>query len=318
MGKQQHRIFPPLENRRTAVKRRLLRLCVNLFVLFGAGALYYAVFSFFFDTPQEYRMRKSTENLRREYEALSARLDEVEAVLDNVSERDRNVFGILFESEPYDLNAYASSRWNRREELLGMSNARLGARFFDHADRLERSMQRLAATFDTIRSRTAAAPDAADAIPSIQPVINDDLTLLTASFGMRIHPFYKSLAMHNGVDFTVPEGTRIFATADGTVKEAARRNSSSGLTVTIDHGNGYQTRYGHLSAASVKRGQKVNRGDIIALSGNTGLSLAPHLHYEVLYEGRPVDPVHYFFRELTPTAYDRMLRIAQSGMQSFD
>ena len=151
-----------------------------------------------------------------------------------------------------------------------------------------------------------------------QPVINNDLTLLTASFGMRIHPFYKSLSQHNGVDFTLPEGSRVFATADGTVTEATRRNSSTGLTVTIDHGNGYQTRYGHLSKTSVKRGQKVNRGDIIALSGNSGLSLAPHLHYEVIYNGQPVDPVNYFFMELSPAEYHRLIRIAQSGMQSFD
>ena len=123
---------------------------------------------------------------------------------------------------------------------------------------------------------------------------------------------------HNGVDFDLPEGSRVFATADGTVTEATRRNSSTGLTVTIDHGNGYQTRYGHLSKTSVKRGQKVNRGDIIALSGNSGLSLAPHLHYEVIYNGQPVDPVNYFFMELSPAEYHRLIRIAQSGMQSFD
>ena len=151
-----------------------------------------------------------------------------------------------------------------------------------------------------------------------QPVINNDLTLVTASFGMRIHPFYKSLSQHNGVDFTVPEGSRVFATADGTVTEATRRNSPTGLTVTIDHGNGYQTRYGHLSKTSVKRGQKVNRGDIIALSGNSGLSLAPHLHYEVIYNGQSVDPLNYFFMELSPAEYHRLIRIAQSGMQSFD
>ena len=135
---------------------------------------------------------------------------------------------------------------------------------------------------------------------------------------MRIHPFYKSLSQHNGVDFTVPEGSRIFATADGTVTEATRRSSTSGLTVTIDHGNGYQTRYGHLSEISVKKGQKVNRGDIIALSGNSGLSLAPHLHYEVIRDGKPVDPIDYFFLELTPREYRSLQNIAQSGMQSFD
>ena len=188
----------------------------------------------------------------------------------------------------------------------------------EHTALLEEGLDNLSRSFDSIRGNASALDGAADAIPAIQPVINNDLTLLTASFGMRIHPFYKSLSQHNGVDFTVPEGSRVFATADGTVTEATRRNSSTGLTVTIDHGNGYQTRYGHLSKTSVKRGQKVNRGDIIALSGNSGLSLAPHLHYEVIYNGQPVDPVNYFFMELSPAEYHRLIRIAQSGMQSFD
>ncbi len=117
----------------------------------------------------------------------------------------------------------------------------------------------LSRSFDSIRGERIGPSTGGDAIPAIQPVINNDLTLLTASFGMRIHPFYKSLSQHNGVDFTLPKGSRVFATADGTVTGGYRRNSSTGLTVTTDHGNGYQTRYGHLSKTSVKRGQKVNR-----------------------------------------------------------
>ena len=152
----------------------------------------------------------------------------------------------------------------------------------------------------------------------IQPVINKQLTLLTASYGMRIHPFYKTLQSHQGVDYTIPEGSRVFATADGVVRDVALRNSTSGQTVVIDHGNGYETSYSHLSKINVRKGQRVSRGEIIALSGDTGLSLSPHLHYEVRLNGMRVDPIHYFFMELTPTEYQRLMRIAQSGMQSFD
>ena len=155
-------------------------------------------------------------------------------------------------------------------------------------------------------------------IPSIQPVTNHELTLLTAAYGTLMHPFYRTLQSHQGVDYAVPEGTRIFATADGTVKEVKGKNSTSGVTVVIDHRNGYTTSYSHLQSVKVRRGQRVQRGDIIALSGNSGLSLAPHLHYEVRYNGMRVDPIHYFFMELTPDEYQKMLRIAQSGMQSFD
>lgn len=315
---KQHKIFPPLENSRNTVRRRMVRLGVNLMVLLGAGALYYFVFSFFFDTPHEYRMRRSTEELRREYEALSGRLDEIEGALENVSERDRNVFGIMFESEPYDFNDHEMSRWNRMEKLMYMSNSRLGEYLSEHSEKLELSIRKLERSFDKIYEVSSTSGAGSDFIPAVQPVINNDLTLLTASFGMRIHPFYKSLTQHNGVDFTVPEESRVFATADGTVIEATRKSSSSGLTVVIDHGNGYSTRYSHLSKSMVKKGRKVSRGDIIALSGNSGLSLTPHLHYEVHYNGTPLDPVDYFFLELNPKEYERLLRIAQSGMQSFD
>ena len=135
---------------------------------------------------------------------------------------------------------------------------------------------------------------------------------------MRSHPSDKTLRSHQGGDYTIPEGSRVFATADGTVREVAQRNSTSGQTVVIDHGNGYETSYNHLSKINVRKGQQVRRGDIIALSGDTGLSLAPHLHYEVRYNGMRVDPIHYCFMELSPTEYQRLMRIAQSGMQSFD
>lgn len=317
MAKKQ-KIFPPLDNRRTTVRRKIVRLTINLLVLLGAGALYYVIFTSFFDTPSEYRLRRSTDQMRREYARLSDRIAEIEDVLENVSQRDSNVFSIMFESKPYDLDEYSSTLWSRKEKLLEMSNTQLSKKLFEHTERLSEDMVRLDASLEHIYETASALGEAINDIPAIQPIINSDLTLMTASFGMRIHPFYKSLSPHNGVDFTVPEGTRVFATADGIVKDATNRTSSSGLTVTIDHGNGYETRYSHLSEALVRKGQKINRGDIIALTGNSGLSLAPHLHYEVRYGEEAVDPVNYFFLELNPQQYRGMLEIAQSGMQSFD
>ena len=120
------------------------------------------------------------------------------------------------------------------------------------------------------------------------------------------------------MDYTIAEGSSVFATADGVVREISDKNSTLGKTIVIDHGNGYQTSYSHLLSTLVRRGQKVERGDVIALTGNSGLSLAPHLHYEVRYNDLRVDPIHYFFMELTPDEYQRIIRIAQSGMQSFD
>ncbi len=301
---------------RTPKEERIVRNIINLLVLLGAGTLYYFVFAALFDTPQEYRQREANRALQRNYEQLETRLDEIETVLANVESRDRNVFNIMFESDPDTTDLVRSQRELSRR--LAASNAQLGVSVTTRTEGLAQAAQTLyrtlAAAADTAAHR---GTDYINRIPAIQPVINDNLTFLTASFGMRIHPFYRSLTQHNGVDFTVPENSRVFATADGRVSDVSRL-STSGVTVTIDHGNGYKTRYCHLDKTLVRKGQAVNRGDIIALSGNTGLSLLPHLHYEVIRDGKPVDPLHYFFLELTPAQYRQLIRIARSGMQSFD
>ena len=282
------------------------------------AVLYYVGFSVFFDTPFEYQMKHSTDRLRREYEALSARYDSLSTVLGNLSERDRNVFRILFESEPYDFDSEHEQRQSSTyEKIVGRSTRQLKRELRERVSEMERQLETLNASYLELQARIDTAGRRCDNIPSIQPVINKQLTLLTASYGMRIHPFYRTLQSHQGVDYTVPEGSRVFATADGRVKEIASR-STAGRTIVIDHGNGYETSYSHLLAVNVRRGQEVRRGDIIGLSGNTGLSIAPHLHYEVRHNGMRVDPIHYFFMELSPVEYQRIIRIAQSGMQSFD
>lgn len=314
MGKKP-RILPPT-HRAKPRRQKLYRVLVNLLVWIGVAALFYVLFSFFFDTPREYRLKQSMGTLREEYDRLENRLDTLERVLDNVSERDRNVFRILFESEPYDTGTDYAGEWHSYAEKA--TNTLLADRFSQAAGRLEAGVKEAAAEYERLQDSMLNMGRTLDHIPAIQPVINKELTLLTASYGMRIHPFYKSLSPHQGVDYTVPEGSRVFATADGTVKEVTSRATSSGLTVVLSHEGGYETLYSHLGEIKVRRGQRVRRGDIIALTGNTGLSLAPHLHYEVRHRGVRVDPIHYFFMELTPEEYRRIVRIAQSGMQSFD
>ena len=277
--------------RRRRRKQRIIRATVHLFVWLGMAVLYYVGFSVFFDTPFEYQMKHSTDRLRREYEALSARYDSLSTVLGNLSERDRNVFRILFESEPYDFDSEHEQRQSSTyEKIVGRSTRQLKRELRERVNEMERQLETLNASYLELQARIDTAGRRCDNIPSIQPVINKQLTLLTASYGMRIHPFYKTLQSHQGVDYTIPEGSRVFATADGVVRDAAQRNSTQGQTVVIDHGNGYETSYNHLSKINVRKGQTVRRGDIIALSGDTGLSLAPHLHYEVRLDGMRVDP----------------------------
>ncbi|MDE5624141.1 MAG: M23 family metallopeptidase [Alistipes sp.] len=300
-------------------RQRIIRGTIQFFVWTGVAAIYYLGFSLFFDTPVEYMLKHSTDGLRKEYTALTQRYDSLTMVLDNLSERDRNVFRILFESDPYESEADVLNRKNASyEELVGRTTRQLRHDLRQRTDELEQRLAELNATYHTLQALVDSTGTGSRNIPAIQPVINKQLTLLTASYGMRFHPFYKTLQSHQGVDYTIPEGSRVFATADGTVRDVMERNSTSGRTVVIDHGNGFETSYSHLSQANVRKGQQVRRGDIIARSGDSGLSLAPHLHYEVRYKGMRVDPVHYFFMELTPGEYRRLMHIAQSGMQSFD
>jgi murein DD-endopeptidase MepM/ murein hydrolase activator NlpD len=300
-------------------KQKAIRITFHVLVWFGAAILYYVGFSLFFDTPVEYELKHSTDQLRDEYTRLEARYDSLRTVMENVSERDRNVFNILFESDPYDFDTeYETKRLATYESLLDKSDRQIILELKEKVRQSEATLTKLNESYLELQRLLDTVGDGRNRIPAIQPVINQQLTLLTASYGMRIHPFYKTLQSHQGVDYTIPEGSRVFATADGVVRDAAQRNSTQGQTVVIDHGNGYETSYSHLSKINVRKGQTVRRGDIIALSGDTGLSLAPHLHYEVRLDGMRVDPIHYFFMELTPTEYQRLMRIAQTGMQSFD
>ncbi|MBR2628227.1 MAG: M23 family metallopeptidase, partial [Alistipes sp.] len=250
---------------------------------------------------------------------LSARYDSLEMVLDNIAERDRSVFRILFESDPYDLNSEQSEeRLALHEKTISKSKRDIIADLKQRIDNVNNRIATLESSWNRIKLLGDTLGEKSNRIPSIQPVLNKQLSLLTAGYGNLLNPFYRTLQSHQGVDYTVAEGSSVFATADGTVKEISDKSSTLGKTIVIDHGNGYQTSYSHLLSTLVRRGQKVQRGDIIALSGNSGLSLAPHLHYEVRFNGLRVDPIHYFFMELSPDEYSRIIRIAQSGMQSFD
>ena len=305
--------------RHRARRQRAIRILSQGLVWLGVAVIYYIGFSIFFDTPAEYQLKHSTDALRQEYEQLSARYDSLEMVLDNVADRDRNVFNILFESTPYELGAgFEQEQLALQEKMLSKSNRRMSRILDSGIDATELKLSQLEGSFTRLQDNINTVGKGINNIPSIQPVINKHLTLLTAGYGTLMHPFYRTLQSHQGVDYTIPEGSRVFASADGIVHSVSGRNSTYGQSIVIDHHNGYQTQYSHLSEAKIRKGQRVRRGDIIALSGNSGLSLAPHLHYEIRYNGMRVDPIHYFFMELSPAEYQRIIRISQSGMQSFD
>jgi murein DD-endopeptidase MepM/ murein hydrolase activator NlpD len=250
---------------------------------------------------------------------MSERYDSLNNVLENVARRDENVFRKLFESNPYDLTAdFDKERIELYEQLVEMDNGELGEVLHKHMQSVVKEDSNMLQSHEDLKYNISNNLMSIDYIPAIQPVNNRQLTLLAAGKKPLINPFHRAMREHHGVDYLVPEGTPVFATADGTIKSLSEKNTSHGKAVTISHGNGYETSYSHLLDIRVKKGQKVKRGDIIALSGNSGLSFAPHLHYEVIYNDTRVDPVHYFFLELDPSEYQQMIRIALSSMQSFD
>ncbi len=280
---------------------------------------WWVILSVCVDTPTEHRLRHSTDDLRREYIAMSERYDSLTSIIDNVVRRDENVFRKLFESNPYDLSAdLENERISLHEQLMQLDNDELMDMLDNRMQKAYKKEDMVLKSSDDMKYNISTGALSIDCVPAIQPVNNRQLTLLAAGKKPLINPFHRTMREHHGVDYLIPEGTAVFATADGVVKTLSEKNTTHGKAITLDHGNGYETSYSHLLDIRVRKGQKVKRGDIIALSGNSGLSFAPHLHYEVRFRDTRVDPVHYFFLELSPEEYQRIIRIALSSMQSFD
>ena len=301
------------------IERPLFPLAIRFFAWVGLVLFWWIVLAHTIDMPAEYKLRHSTDVLKREYKEMSERYDSLSHIIDNVVRRDENVFRKLFESNPYDLSAdLENERIALHEQLMRMDNVELLDLLDNRMQSANKKENMVLKSNERMKQNISTEYLSIDCVPAIQPVNNRQLTLLAAGKKPLINPFHRTMREHHGVDYLVPEGTAVFATADGTVKSLSEKNSSHGKAITIDHGNGYETSYSHLLDIRVRKGQKVKRGDIIALSGNSGLSFVPHLHYEVRYRDTRVDPVHYFFLELTPEEYQRIIRIALSSRQSFD
>lgn len=298
---------------------RILTLSVHLLLWIASVTLFYVLLSIFVDMPAESELRNTNNKLNSEYNKMSERYEELTEVMDNVVARDENVFRKLFESNPYDLTIDDDEeRIALHESLMDLDNDELLSELNNKLQSAENDKEALTRSYEDMMYAHETTSLSIDCIPAIQPVNNRQLTLLAAGKKPLINPFHRTMREHHGVDYLIPEGTAVFATADGTVQSLSEKNTTHGKAITIDHGNGYQTSYSHLLDIRVKRGDKVKRGDIIAMSGNSGLSFAPHLHYEVIFNGTRVDPVHYFFLELNAEEYQRIIRIALSSMQSFD
>ena len=297
-------------------------LAVLSFLLTGAifGSIFFFLAYTYMNSPKEKELRRENKKLQLRYEFLNKKLDEVYAVLEDIGDRDDNIYRVIFEAEPIPANIRNAGFGgvNRYKELEGYRSSELMKESTEKMDIILKKLYIQSKSYDEVMEMAMRKKELLASIPAIQPVSNKDLKRMASGFGYRIDPHYKTRAMHTGMDFTANRGTPIYATGNGTVIRADNSSKGYGNHVRIDHGYGYVTLYAHMSKMLVKVGQKVKRGDIIGLVGNTGKSVGPHCHYEVRKNGTPLNPVNFYFNDLSPEQYERMVEMANANNQSLD
>jgi murein DD-endopeptidase MepM/ murein hydrolase activator NlpD len=274
----------------------------------------------YFPSTNERQLQVENANLRYTYKLLNKEVDEMNERMAALEKRDNSVYRSIFESDPIPDSARAKSVQMIVElkKVSQMSDDYLITSIASSLQTLNNRIIFQQKSYANIERLIDRKEDLLAAIPAIQPVSNKDLERVASGFGYRIDPVYKVSKMHAGLDFTAPTGTPIYATADGRIKSANYNSGGYGNHVVINHGYGYETLYGHMVRIKARTGQAVKRGDIIGWVGSTGKSTGPHCHYEVHKNGSPVDPVYFFYNDLTPEQYDRLLKIAATRNQSFD
>lgn len=272
------------------------------------------------ESPRVEQLLEQQEITHFQLELMNKEMAEQERILENVAHNDDQIYRVYFEQEPWPATQREVGVGGSRkyDDLRTFKYGELLARTGTNIDRLERKLVMQSTSFDQIIERARDKEEYMAARPAIQPVSMKDLTRFGSSFGIRYHPILKVVRPHEGIDLSAPRGTSIYATADGKVLQAGYRAGGFGKKILLDHGFGFRTLYGHCDEVLVKPGQEVKRGEIIGKVGSTGLSKAPHLHYEVHVNGRPVDPINYYANDLSASEYEQMIDLLASADPSFD
>ena len=283
------------------------------------GVIFLYLFLVFFPSPREKQLLREKEALEAQLTHLHQQVDQMQIVMTDLQQRDDNLYRVLFGAEPIPMSIRQGTQRKIAyyEELASMTNSQLSADLALKVEVLEKEMYVQAKSYDDILEMAKNQEIRMENIPAIQPVMNKDLKRVASGYGMRIDPVYHVRKFHQGMDFTAPTGTEVFATGNAKVKFTGWKQGY-GNTVILDHGFGYETLYAHLYKSLVRKGQKVRRSDIIALVGNSGKSTGPHLHYEVRLNGKPVDPRNYYFYDLSPEEYDQMIQLSNNFGQMLD
>ena len=305
----------------TTMRKRLLYFFSHLStgVVFSAVVLVIAYNTI--DSPKEKAQKREIDQMKLQYQLLNDQLDRVTKVLADLQDRDDNIYRVIFEAEPIPdaIRSAGIGGIDRYEELKGYTNSDLVIETEKKMDRILGKLYVQSKSFDEVFDLARNKEKMLVSIPAIQPVNNKDLKRIGSYFGARMDPFYKVRKFHEGMDFSATVGTEVYATGNGTIASAGRdAEGGYGNEIRIDHGFNYQTVYAHLSRIFVKPGQKIRRGQIIGYVGNTGKSTSPHLHYEVRKNGVPVNPIYFFFNDITPDQFQAMLELSARPSQTMD
>lgn len=324
MGKKVKYVFNhktlSFEHARLTARHYILKILSYLSTSVVFTAVFVVIGTNFFDSPKERMLRREIRQYELQFKLINERLDKLQFVLNDMADRDDNIYRVIFESEPIPTEARKAGIGgaDRYKDLEGYRNSDILIQTAKKLDQITARTYVQTKSFDEVYDMAINKSRLLACMPAIQPVSNHDLRRLSSYFGYRTDPYYKVQKFHEGVDFSAPIGTDIYATGDGTVISAERSMGGYGNQIIIDHGFGYKTMYAHLQSFKIKTGEKVTRGQIIGTIGSTGKSTSPHLHYEVWKSNSPVNPINYFFNDLSPQQYEEMLILSQRPSQTMD
>jgi len=272
------------------------------------------------ESPKEKQLKREVTTMKLQYSLMNQKMGQMNSILDGLQDRDDNIYREIFEADPIP-NSVREGYYggvNKFESLENYKNSDLMIASAIQLEKIRKELYIQSKSYDEIWTMLKNKEKMLAALPAIQPIANKDLKRMASGFNYRIDPYYKIRKFHWGMDFSSPRGTDIYVTGNGVVIKAKYARNGYGSHVIVDHGYGYQTLYAHMSKIKVSKGDKVLRGDVLGLVGSTGKSVAPHLHYEVIKDGRKINPVNFFYNDLTPTEYEQMLELANRHNQSLD
>jgi murein DD-endopeptidase MepM/ murein hydrolase activator NlpD len=305
---------------KTKMRNTLKKISLAMVSAFMFMVLGFVVFTPIFESPKEKELKRELEFVKLNEQLHSKKIEQLSEVLEEIQERDNNIYRLYFEVNPIPLEQRQAGFGgvNRYKALEGFDNSEMITDVTKNMDILSKQLYIQSKSLDEIVELAENKEELLAAIPAIQPVKNEDLTRMASGYGWRTDPFTKARKRHYGMDFTAPKGTPVYATGDGVVVRADQNAAGYGKHIRIHHGFGYVTLYAHLNDYNVRKNQRVKRGDIIGYVGNTGRSEAPHLHYEVIKNGEQINPINFYYGNLSPEEFAAMQRAAEIEGQSLD